>query len=251
MTVEKFISSHKLVEYLDLEVIECLTANHIFDMGACAWVDENTPDPQFLGHAMCQSEPPLGFDYEAAFGGPTSHRPTEYEEVLTVSGADFEGLMQLARMSIGLTLWQQKITEDSLFGDKHYFWLHHVSAMVLLNSASDRLREFFIMAFFQQKIKQYDKRKEDSKKRKHSWYQTPFNQASESNNLSILGQLDSLTTAVAKIYSFREERNIIVHEITSNLGKLNRHVTREQRSRYDMESQKGFKKKEIQNCHHQ
>jgi hypothetical protein len=245
MTVEKFISTHKLVEYLDQEVIESLTERQVFDIGACVWLDEDTPDPQFVGQALWQIEPLLEFDYGATLGDPTSHRPTEYEEVLTVSGADFEGLMQLARMSIGLSLWQQKLAEHALFGDNHYFWLHYVSAMVLLNSASDRLREFFVMEYFQKKYKVYDRKKDDEQNRKHSWYQTPFKQALESGDQSIAEQLGNLAPLAEDIYRHREKRNEIVHEVASKTGKISRDITHKQQERFDKERQSGFVRQEI------
>ena len=43
---------------------------------------------------------------------PVPHTPTEEEEVLAVSGSDFEGQMRLARMSLGLSLWQQQLAEE-------------------------------------------------------------------------------------------------------------------------------------------
>ena len=52
MTTEKFISTHKLVEDLDQEVMECLAERRVFDIGSCVWLDEDTPDPQFVGHAL-------------------------------------------------------------------------------------------------------------------------------------------------------------------------------------------------------
>jgi len=241
MTVEKLIFTHKLVEYLDQEVAERLTAHQIFDIGNYGWLNENTPDPQFIGHALWQTEPPLECDYEAAFGDPTLHSPIGDEEVLTVSGADFEGLMQLARMSIGLSLWQQKLAEDTLFGDNHYFWLHYVSAMVLLNSASDRLRDFFVMAFFQEKIKNYDKKKVGNNKRKNCWYQTPFEQAHETKDQSIAEQLGNLASLAEEIFRCREKRNKIVHEVASKAGKISRDITYKQRE----QRQSGFVRQKL------
>lgn len=122
MTVEKFISPRKLVEYLDQEIAERLAEREICDIGNYGWLNEDTADPQFLGHAMWQVEPPLQFECHSGLGEtPVSHRPTEEEEVLAVSGSDFEGLMCLARMSLGLSLWQQQLAEDALFDDNHFF----------------------------------------------------------------------------------------------------------------------------------
>lgn len=236
MAVEKFISTRKLAEYLDQETEDRLDEHHVYDIGSYGWVDENTADPQFLGHAMWQVDPPLQHEYHSWNGeAPVRHRPTEEEEILVVSGTDFEGLMRFARMSLGLSLWQQELTEDAPFDDNHYFWLHYLSAMVMLNAASDRLREFFVMAFFRDKIKIYEK-----KGKKHSWYQTPFSEARDATNESmaeLLGKLDSLAE---EIYQHRDNRNKMIHEVATKVGKWERELTCQKRQRFDEQKNFGF-----------
>ena len=183
------MQSNSLAEHLEKEIATLLTSHQIYDIGNYGWLNENTPDPEFLGHAMWQIEPPLEFEHDSAFGeAPVCHRPTEYEEVLTISGADFEGLMRLAYRSIGLTLWQKPLAENAPFSENHYFWLHYVNAMFLLNIASDRLREFFIMAHFQKATKKYEKAD-----REHRLFQTPFTQAKSHADPSIGELLAKLT----------------------------------------------------------
>ncbi len=247
MAVEKFISIRKLSKYLDQEIAERLRERQVYDIGNYGWLDEHTPDPQYLGHAMWQLEPPLQYQFHLGFAEPVSHRPTEEEEVLAVSGSDFEGQMRLARMSLGLSLWQQQLAEDAPFDDNDYFWLHYVSAMVMLNAASDRLREFFVMAFFREKVCTYDNKKGTwkGKKSKYNYYQTPFIQARDSvatdpadqSTGELLGKLASLAE---NIFRNREDRNRMVHEVTTIIGKRERKLTSEQRQRFDEQQTSGF-----------
>jgi len=250
MAVEKFISTRKLAKYLDQEIAERLGERQVYDIGNYGWLDEHTPDPQFLGHAMWQVEPPLQYKFHLGFGGtPVGHRPTEEEEVLAVSGSDLEGQMRLARMSLGFSLWQQQIAEEALFDDNDYFWLHCVSAMVMLNAASDRLREFFVMAFFREKVSTYDNKKGTWKgeENKYYYYQTPFIQARDSEARDPADQsmgelLGKLASLAENIFRNREDRNKMVHEVTSMIGKRERELTRKQRQRFDEQQASGFVK---------
>jgi hypothetical protein len=51
MPVEKFISTAKLDEYIRSEMEERLATNEICKLDSYGWLDEDTPDPDFLGHS--------------------------------------------------------------------------------------------------------------------------------------------------------------------------------------------------------
>ena len=241
MVAEKFISTAKLREYLEQDIAEKLGARDVYDIGHYGWVDEDTPDPQFLGHAMWQVEPPMQYEHHSAFGeAPVRHRPTEEEEVLAVSSSDFEGLMRLSRKSLGLGLWHQELAEKAMFEDNDQFWLHYLSAMVMLNAASDRLREFFVMALFREKVTAYDRKKGSWAGSKYNWYQTPFIEAKDSGDASLAVQLGKLATLAEEIYRHRENRNAIVHEVATKIGRRERDLTRQQRRRFDEQQSSGF-----------
>ena len=240
MAAAKLISTPKLLEYIEQQVGEKLAGRELYDIGSYGWEDESTPAPEFLGHAMWQVEPPLQLEHSSAFGeAPVRHRPTDEQEVLAVSGADFEGLMRLSRMSIGLGLWHQQLAENAMFEDNDHFWLHYLSAVVLLNAASDRLREFFVMAFFRQKAAVYDKKKGKWSGNDYRWYQTPFIEAKDSKDSSMGSLLENLARLAEKIYQHREARNAIVHEIATKIGYRERELTRQQRTRFDEQQRSG------------
>ena len=88
---KQLMSKIKLLKGLKQEIAEQLRSREVYDIGHYGWQDENTPDPQFLGHAMWQVDPPLQQDHNSLLDDtPVRHRPSVEEEVLAVSGSDFE-----------------------------------------------------------------------------------------------------------------------------------------------------------------
>lgn len=238
MKVDLMITCQKMTitKHIEQEIEKELAVYELHDIGSYGWADENTPDQQFVGHAMWQLDPPLQIEYNSAFGeASVRHSPTEKQEVLAISGADFEGLMRLSRISIGLGLWNQQLAENSILEDNDHFWLHYLSAVVLLNAASDRLREFFVMALFQQKSDVYDKKDGTFSGNKYKWYQTPFIEAEAANAKisdaeDLLGKLSS---SAKKIYEYRLSRNKIVHEVATKIGHRERELVQRRRTRFD------------------
>jgi len=242
MVVEKFISTQKLVKYLDQEIEARLVERQIYDIGHYGFLDGDTYDPEFLGHAMWQVQSPLLNDsLNLGFSDIlVTHKPTKEEEALVVIGRDFEGQVRLARMSLGLALWQQELAQDAVFDDNDYFWLHYASAMVMLSAASDRIREFFVMAFFRQEINAYENMKAERKWKgdPKSWYVTPFIHARDleatgSRDQLIEKLLQKLVSLTENVFRNKEHRNGVVHEISTVIGKREREVTHRLRQRFD------------------
>jgi hypothetical protein len=234
MSVHKFISDTKLVEYLDQEVALCLLKNDVNDISNYGWLSETTEDPEYIGHAMWQTDPPLETEWDYLLDdGPVKHLPSEKEKVQTIAGHDFEGLMKAARLSIGLTLLYQSIAEKNPISDNHYFWLHNVDAIFQLNMASDRIREYFIVSFFDVSSDTYKKRGN-----KYGKYVAPFieimnmtHKDSIENNMT--NAIDCLPNLANSIHIFRKERNLIVHEIATKLGKNNKVLIEKQQLAYN------------------
>jgi len=107
-----------LFDPIDKAVTAALHDNHIYPISSYGWLDAYTADPKMIGHAMWQTEPPFEFSY-----GTESEQsePTEYQRYLTILGADFEGLMELACNSLGIVLWRQNETIVDHFGDSANF----------------------------------------------------------------------------------------------------------------------------------
>ena len=208
MSVQKFITTEKLVEYLDQEANSLLLSHDVYDIGNYGWQSEDTEDPDYIGHAMWQTSPPFETEWGYLFGnGPVRHRPTDKKKLLTVAEHDFEGLMRASRLSIGLCLLHRTIAIQKPFDDNHYFWLHYTDAILQLNMAADRIREYFIMAFFNSTPDEYKK-----SGRRNGWFVRPFIAARDRCRQ---GQVTSyIANAIAplpdiadQIYRFRESRN--------------------------------------------
>lgn len=234
MSVQKFIFTEKLVEYLDQEAGSLLSSKKIYDIGNYGWKSEDTEDPEYIGHAMWQISPPVETEWDYLFGnGPVRHRPTEKEKLLIVSGSDFEGLMRASRLSIGLCLLHETIAIQKPLDDNHYFWLHHTDSILHLNMASDRIREYFVVAFFDETSDSYK-----HKGRRSGWFVTPFIEArdrcqQERVKQSIVSAVTPPPGMAEQIYSFRESRNGTVHEISTKLGKMHKELVESQQQAFD------------------
>lgn len=234
MPIQKFITTEKLVEYLDQEVGDLLSSHDLYDIGDYGWLSEDTVDPDYSGHAIWQTSPPIERDWEYLFGkAPIGHRPTEKEKRLTVAGSDFEGLMRASRLSIGLCLLHKSIAMKKVLEDNHYFWLHHTDSIIQLNMASDRIREYFLVSFFGKTLDEYKKEGKNNHR-----FVTPFNQVRdqyENNQVdkNISNIVAALPDIAAQIYSFRKSRNGIVHEISTKLGKFHKEFVESQQHAFD------------------
>jgi hypothetical protein len=68
MASQKLITTEKLVEYLDQEAGILLLSQDVYDIGSYGWQSEDTEDPDYIGHAMWQVNPPLETEWEYLWG---------------------------------------------------------------------------------------------------------------------------------------------------------------------------------------
>lgn len=126
----KFISREKLVEYLDEEMRQFFNARGLYELNQYGWLSSGEQDPEYLGHALWQENPPES-------------------KKLVGLGDEFTNLMRSARHSLGFACLYHDAT-DSLMNDSGYsFSYHFADTTNKLHLASDRIREFFIAAFAQ------------------------------------------------------------------------------------------------------
>lgn len=126
----KFISREKLVEYLDEEMRQFFNDQGLYEINQYGWLSDGEQDPEYLGHAMWQENPP------------------EIKKLVAL-GDEFTNLMRSARHSLGFACLYHDAT-DSLVNDNGYsFSYHFADTTNKLHLASDRIREFFIAAFAQ------------------------------------------------------------------------------------------------------
>jgi hypothetical protein len=125
---------------------ERLQARGVFDIDAYGWMNEDDVDPDFVGYAMWTTSPPYDHDFEAWQNDtPPGRPPTAVEQRLMELGHDFFGLMKTARHFVGFALLVQAAVEH-LRIEPTDFDFNEFGALVALTSASDRLRDFVIVA---------------------------------------------------------------------------------------------------------
>jgi hypothetical protein len=231
MTIERLISAKEIDEYVRDEIAELLLSNDVHELGHYGWSGVDTVDDDLVGHAMWQTEPPVDWDFTDVFLRSVPQRLQPWQEVLALSGADFEGTMEAARLSIGLTLFQANLVRNDESADQSFFWLHHMGSMISLATASDRIRTFFIAGMFRKTSKEYQTGYYGRQKR--SWYTTPFVEAADVFRDATEWTIDALgklLRLVAMVRVFRDQRNDIVHEIASRLGRVERELLKRNRA---------------------
>jgi hypothetical protein len=226
MATEQPASPQQINRFAREKMTKLLHTNHIYTLDSYGWLDADTHDPEMVGHAMAQTDSLSSRFLEAAMDSPKAPELKPWEKALAISDGDFKGLMEAARLSIGLMLFQRDIvgegtTAASLFDSSSLpmISVHVMSAMVFLGSASDRLRDFFIAAVFNTLTKQYnDLPKYHGKERR--LYTTPFIEAVESlKGRPFHDSVAKLPPLTETIYELRRMRNEIVHTIATELAR--------------------------------
>lgn len=188
-----------LLKDLDSEIEEILNSEGIFSVGSYGWLDHDTVDPESAGHAMWQTDPPFDPDFSTLLnGGVVRYEPSLRDEVLTRNGDDFEAVMISARRSIGTALARARAIQPLALDHSEEFWQDYSTCMMLLAIASDRIRDFVVMAV---ENEEYDRRKTESMQKalvKRAIKKVPG-----------LGELAKQSRG------FKELRNDIVHKIAT------------------------------------
>ena len=216
------------------EATELLNFHEIYDILSYGWEDADTPDPEYFGHAMWQMSPPFTPDWSVLFGGTSAtYEPTKRDEILVLNGEDFAGTMIFARRSLGMALLYSTVAEnDDGIGENVEFWHEYATTMQWLNIASDRIRDYFVMARFGKKtaeafFKAYKERNPDSS----TSFATPFEEAlngAPDDSLDVLRRLHDIAVA---LQSHRTDRNAIVHKVATRTAQQSLWILRDQRQR--------------------
>ncbi len=147
----KFLSREKLVEYLDEELRTFLNDKGIYEINQYGWLIDDSPDPEYLGLAMWQAEPPgrNATPYNDTTS-PDPHLSAIDMAKIFAAGREFEVLMQTARQSIGFTFLYHETSETLADNLNSCLWNHYSDTVMKLNMATESLREIFINAFASQ-----------------------------------------------------------------------------------------------------
>lgn len=212
-----------LNDEIQKEAERLLMDAEIWQLSSFGWRNADDPDPEFIGHAKWQVEPPI--DNAMIFNARANYKaemptPPDWLKTIAVAGADFEGLMEAARMSMGLLLISIDASKENDFGDDLFFDLHRMSALMYLATASERLREVFIGAAFRQGQAEYDKLKGNIHGKPRRRFLSPFLEAAD--RLPDSDCLRKLIILAPDIVSMRNERNILVHEIATGIAQRER-----------------------------
>jgi hypothetical protein len=215
------------------EVQAALEEASIFDIGSYGWINENDPDPEFIGHAMWQVDaPPL--DEIALFGeSRVRRRPKDIEKEILTSGEDFWGLMEASRLSMGMALVWKRQAQDNPINASSFFWLHHTDAFLKLAIASDRLRDLLIIACTGAHPKIY------KNQRPKPFYVAPFENGCELitkrgvDDQHLVEPLGALPVIGNQLYQYISRRNAIVHEVATRMARFIRKCVSDLQQRYD------------------
>lgn len=226
---------------IEKEVQSALRNAHIYDIDSYGWLNEDDPDPDFIGYAMWDMDQP-SIDPDALIGEKPVHRqPTEIEKFILTAGTDFTGLMQASCLSIGLALvWHHQAQHDP-FGDSPFYWLHYTDSFLKLAIASDRLRDLLVVACTGNLPLFYK-----SQAKRNRRFVTPFNEAKALlaarglQDTRLTEPVASLPLFGAKFFEFIDRRNTIVHDIATRMAKLMRDSMSKIQERFDREQVNGF-----------
>src|ERR1700744_3028043 len=213
-------------EQVHQAITNLLHANGVYELDSYGWLNADDADPELIGHAMWQTDS-LSFRLLDARMEAMQSKSAQFPEIqswqrfLMSAGGDYEGLMDAARLSIGLALFQKEVGDIGRFGGDAFFQLHLIAALVTLGAASDRLRDVFVAATFHKETRKYESGQWKEKGDRHR-YDTPFEEALEQlKQLSIAPQSAARLPALATdIHSFRQERNAVVHDLATESGRL-------------------------------
>ena len=186
-----------LLRDLDGEIERVLVEEGVFSVEAYGWLDHDIPDPDYSGHNVWQTNPPFEPDFSAMMNGEVvTYAPATRDEVLTRNGEDFVAVMIAARRSMGMALMRARSVQSVANSDE--FWQEYSTCTMLLAIASDRIRDFLVMAV---ENTEYDSQK--SEKSQHSVV------------MQAIGNVPGLAALAIQSQNFKKVRNDIVHKLAT------------------------------------
>jgi hypothetical protein len=213
-----------LLRLLQHEADELLLKHHVYELLNYGWRGADTPDPEYIGLAMWQVTPPFDHDWAALENRTPTYVPTKRDEILLANGEDFTGAMDFARKSLGMALCLAAVSDQNVLTGNEEFWHEYATTLLWLNIASDRLRDFFLMARFGQTKKKYQNRRDE-----RAAYAYPFKDAIEGASSNLQKCLAELSELAVELQENRAERNRLVHKVATLTARLSIELLREQR----------------------
>lgn len=212
------------VKALSEAIEDALIAERIFDVDGYGWLNTDDHDPEFAGYAMWATSPPFETNFENTLEGKSPRWvATPYQQRLIELGTHFEGLMKAARYAIGSVL----IHRDTLSPDDFQpspFEFHEINALVTLSMASDRARDFVILAVTN-----------ELPRANHELDQYRL-ALFAARTLGLGDDVVALEALTPAIKSLKDARNAPVHKVALKVAKVQREIM--ERDRHDWSASK-------------
>ncbi|MBY0511378.1 MAG: hypothetical protein K2P94_14650 [Rhodospirillaceae bacterium] len=211
------IDGETLAGQLQERMDTLLHAEGIYPIENHGWLNAEDYDPDDIGHAMWQTDPPPGLDWTLRDDlGEDDSKLEDWKKIAATAGADFDGLMEFARRCIGLQLVHCPTPKRNIFADETFFNLHWGNALLNMHMASDRLRRFFLTSVYRVHPNAYRGRAGGH------LFVTPFETAashlSRTGNALISASAEKLLPLTEAIYGYIEIRNRLVHEVATEMA---------------------------------
>jgi len=213
-------------QYIREEVTKLLGDNRIYKLGNHGWSGPDDVDPDEIGHAMWQLDDPADELLGRSWDEPRAPlKLPEWKTLSSIAGADFEGLMDAARLSIGMAIFQLERVGERLDGHDSFASVHSIAAITALGSASERLRQYFIPGVFRVSPHRYVAEGRSLKRKRHE-YAEPFKEAIDvcESVPEVKTQLEELQSMAIQVVGFQKARNALIHDIATESGRLRKAV---------------------------
>jgi|GEM_PF-1046739 hypothetical protein len=222
METKKFLTTEKVLEYLEHEVHNAANALGVLSIDSQVWEDESNPRDGFLGYAMQEETGWQSFPLDNA-----SAAETQETRILVM---EFLGLMDQVRYSLGITQLYANTKSDSFLPEEsEFFWMHYNNASITCGIASDRIRDFAVIGILEKSRRSYEKK----------WYVDPFKDSEKHlQELCVMKELGGITDQLVHEYAeeikilpknaeeialLRKNRNRIIHDWSTKGAKDLKH----------------------------
>lgn len=228
MTVAKFIKPNKIIEYFDSQVRESLSERDLYSIEGYGWLNADDTDPEYDGYAKWHTSPKVAYDFDAYSNKkPFRIRPENIDIEMVSNGHDFMEVMKAAWLTLGQAIFFNEHSGDKTDLEFTYSSLALISAVIELNLAADRIRDYFVIAVLGRSPE------------KTNVNFTKFAEVVSKdvkNDVDLLSIVRKIATLSNNIYSNRSLRNQLTHELSSNNATFQRRLLQEQQRFHDSEA---------------
>jgi hypothetical protein len=234
---EKIIKPEKLLariaDTIDQRITELLWDRDIYNIHSIGWENETDPDQEYYIYAQWEINPLADVDLDSLENEnntPPKNSNSCIDIEKTIHYHDFIETMDKVFLTFGQALFFNKLEKEEQAK------LNIFNTSILLNIASDRIRDFYALTLTGDKYKKWRYSTQDEKKRyERRHYYSLFKEAFEyfrNNSYPKNGVISHAIKALKlanSISRYRCERNDSVHELANDWAKSIDKVLRYQR----------------------